>query len=227
MKDGTKNMETTHEEIWAMLRELIIAQQETTRKFLDTERLLKQQSQDTDTKFQETDKKFQETDKKFQETDKKFQETDRKIKDVSKQIGQLGNRLGQFVEEMVRPAVVRLFKERGINVRQVLQNLSAHDEQGRLITQIDLLVLNTDVAIVVECKSQPSIDDVNEHLERLNLFKTNFHQYDNFHIYGAIAAMVLPQKVNEYAIRKGLYCLAQSGDAMTIHNEKAFVPKQW
>jgi hypothetical protein len=39
--------------------------------------------------------------------------------------------------------------------------------------------------------------------------------------------MVLPQKVNEYAIRKGLYCLAQSGDTMTIHNETAFVPKQW
>ena len=195
-------METTHEEVWAMLRELIAAQQETTRKFL-------------------------ETDKKFQDTDKKFQDTDRKIKSVATQLGQLGNRLGQFVEEMVRPALVRLFRERGIDVRQVLQNLSAHDQQGRIVTQIDLLVLNTDVAIVVECKSQPSIDDVNEHLERLDVFKTNFPQYTNFCIFGAIAAMVLPQQVNQYAARKGLYSLAQSGDAMTIHNETVFVPKQW
>jgi len=213
-------METTHEEVWAMLRELVASQQETDRRF-----------KETDKKFQETNKKFQETDKKFQETERLFkqqsQETDRKIKDVSKQIGQLGNRLGQFVEEMVRPAVVRLFHDRGFDVRQVLQNLSSHDAQGRIITQIDLLVLNTDVAIVVECKSQPSADDVNEHLERLNAFKTNFHQYTNFRIYGAIATMVLPQKVNEYAVRKGLYCLAPSGDTMTIHNETAFVPKQW
>jgi len=238
-------METTHEEIWAMLRELIVSQQETDLRFKETERLLKQQSQETDKRFQETDKKFQETDKKFQDTDKKFQdterllkqqsqdtdkkfqETDRKIKAVSTQIGQLGSRLGQFVEEMVRPAVVRLFHDRGFDVRQVLQNLSAQDVQGRIVTQIDLLVLNTDVAIVIECKSQPSTDDVNEHLERLDAFKTNFHQYANFCIYGAIAAMVLPQRVNEYAIRKGLYCLAQSGDAMVIHNETAFVPKQW
>lgn len=188
-------METTHEEIWAMLRELIVAQQETNRK--------------------------------FQDTDKKFQDTDRKIKSVATQLGQLGNRLGQFVEEMVRPALVRLFRERGIDVRQVLQNLSAHDEKGRAIIQIDLLVLNTDVAIVVECKSQPSIDDVNEHLERLDIFKTHFPQYVSLRIFGAIAAMVLPQQVNEYAIRKGLYSLAQSGDTMTIHNVAVFVPKQW
>jgi hypothetical protein len=209
-------METTHEEIWAMLRELVASQQDIAQRF-----------KETDKKFQDTDKKFQDTDKKFQDTDKKFQDTDRKIKAISIQIGQLGNRLGQFVEEMVRPSIVKLFHDRGFDVRQVLQNLSAQDAQGRIVTQIDLLVLNTDVAIVVECKSQPSTDDVNEHLERLDAFKANFHQYANFRIYGAIAAMVLPQKVNEYAIRKGLYCLAQSGDAMIIHNETAFVPKQW
>jgi hypothetical protein len=209
-------METTHEEIWAMLRELVASQQDIAQRF-----------KETDKKFQDTDKKFQDTDKKFQDTDKKFQDTDRKIKAISIQIGQLGNRLGQFVEEMVRPSIVKLFHDRGFDVRQVLQNLSAQDAQGRIVTQIDLLVLNTDVAIVVECKSQPSTDDVNEHLERLDAFKANFHQYANFRIYGAIAAMVLPQKVNKYAIRKGLYCLAQSGDAMIIHNETAFVPKQW
>ena len=199
-------METTHEEIWAMLRELIAAQQETDRR------------------FKETDKKFQDTERLFKQ---QSQETDRKIKSVATQLGQLGNRLGQFVEEMVRPALVRLFRERNIDVRQVLQNLSAHDAQGKIVTQIDLLVLNTDVAIVVECKSQPSIDDVNEHLGRLDIFKTHFPQYAQLRIFGAIAAMVLPQHISEYAMRKGLYSLAQSGDAMAIHNEKLFVPKQW
>jgi hypothetical protein len=38
----------------------------------------------------------------FRETDRKFQKTDRKI-------SSLGDRLGEFAQEMVRPAVVRLF----------------------------------------------------------------------------------------------------------------------
>jgi hypothetical protein len=52
------------------------------------------------------------------------QETDRQIKSVSKQIGDLGNRLGEFVEYQVRPAVVRLFQERGIDVHEFHPGLS-------------------------------------------------------------------------------------------------------
>ncbi|OPH09554.1 hypothetical protein CENA302_10085, partial [Cylindrospermopsis raciborskii CENA302] len=67
-------MSTTAEEIWELLGELIKAQKE-------TDRLLREQSQETNRKFQETDRllreQSQETDRKFQETDRKFQETDR------------------------------------------------------------------------------------------------------------------------------------------------------
>ncbi len=46
-------MSTTAEEIWELLGELIKAQKE-------TDRLLREQSQETNRKFQETDRKFQE-----------------------------------------------------------------------------------------------------------------------------------------------------------------------
>jgi hypothetical protein len=68
--------------------------------------------------FQETDKQIQqmslETDRKFQETDRKFQETDKQIQRISRDIGRLGGRWGEFVESMVKPAVVRLFQQRGL-----------------------------------------------------------------------------------------------------------------
>ena len=69
-----------------------------------------------------------ETDRKFQETDKKFQETDRKIKEMTGNIGKLGNRLGEFIEDAVRPAVVRLFRQRGIDVHEVHRNVSSQNE---------------------------------------------------------------------------------------------------
>ena len=168
-----------------------------------------------------------ETNRKFQETDRKFQETDRKIKEVTRQIGNLGGRLGQFVEEMVRPAAVRLFQERGLDVHQVIKNLTAYDDNGRFRSEIDLLVINNQTAIAIECKSHLSVDDVNEHIERMGMFKDCYPQYAEFILLGAVAGMVIPEDVARYAYRQGLYVLAQSGETVQIRNDDRFEPQMW
>ncbi|MBV5301512.1 MAG: DUF3782 domain-containing protein, partial [Methylococcales bacterium] len=56
--------------------------------------------------FQETTLRFQETDRIIKQMAK---DTSREIKAVNASIGRLSNRLGEFVEEAVRPAAVRLF----------------------------------------------------------------------------------------------------------------------
>ncbi len=168
-----------------------------------------------------------ETNRQMKDTDLRLKETDRLVKAVSKQLGEHGNRLGEFVQEMVRPAVVRLFQQRQLPVHQVLPNMTAFDDNGQFRIEIDLLVINSDTAIAVECKSRLSQDDVNEHLNRLALFKDCFQQYGKFTILGAVAAMVLPGQVGEYAVRKGLFVLAQSGDAVKILNDDTFKPQQW
>ncbi|MEW6218021.1 MAG: DUF3782 domain-containing protein [Thermodesulfobacteriota bacterium] len=175
--------------------------------------------------LEEVWKLFQETDRKFQETDRKFQETDRRIKEVTASIGRLGNRLGDFVEEMVRPAVVRLFRERGIEVHQVIRGVSV-DRDGEAM-EIDLLVVNANDAVAVECKSVLSVDDVTEHLDRLSRFKRLAPQYASLQLMGAVAAMVLPDEVARHAHRQGLFVLAQSGETVTIQNDTGFVPHVW
>ncbi len=175
----------------------------------------------------ETDRKFQETDRQIQATSQQMKETDRMIKTMSKQLGAHGNRLGEFVQEMVRPAVVRLFRQRHLPVHQVMANLIACDDNGQFRAEIDLLVINTDTAIAIECKSRLTLDDINEHLERLAIFKDCFPQYSRFTLLGAVAAMVLPQDVSRLAYRKGLFVLAQSGDAVEIRNDDSFQPQRW
>ncbi|TVQ95425.1 MAG: DUF3782 domain-containing protein [Desulfovibrionales bacterium] len=182
---------------------------------------------ETTRQFQETDRKFQETDKKFQDTDKKFQDTDKKFGELRRLISQLGSRLGDFVEEMVRPAAVRLFHERGVDVRQIFQNVTRYDDQGRFVMEIDLLAVDTNTAVAIECKSHCSVEDVKEHIERLHKFKDCFPQYAGFQLYGAMAAMVMPDDVARFAYRQGLYVLAQSGNTIQIRNDSAFHPKQW
>ena len=177
--------------------------------------------------FQETDQKFQKTDQKFQETDQKFQETDRLLKEVTRSIGQLGNRLGEFVEEMVKPALVRLFQARGLQVHRTMQNLVCRDDAGQYRAQVDLLVVDGDTAIAVECKSNLSVEDVDEHLDRLARFKDCWPEYAGYRLLGGVAGVVVPEDVARYAYRQGLYVLAQSGDAVEIRNDGRFAAREW
>ncbi len=179
--------------------------------------------------FQETDRKFQETDRKFQETDRTIKalslQTSLDIKRVSESIGRLGNRLGDFVEEMVRPAAVRLFREQGIDVHEVHRGVEA--SRGGDDIEIDLLVVNTTDVIAVECKSLLGIDDVNQHLLTLGKLKKLLPTYAEKRVMGAVAAMVLPDNVSRYAYKQGLFVISQSGDHLLIRNDAKFKPQVW
>ena len=170
----------------------------------------------------ETDRILKELSAEIKETQKI---TAREIKAVNTSIGRLSNRLGEFVEEAVRPSAVRLFRERGIDVHEVHQNVTS-DREGSAF-EIDLLVVNNQDVVAIECKSNLSIDDVNEHLERLEKIKRFLPDHVNKRISGALAGMVIPANVASYAIKKGLYVIGQNGEHLELRNEKSFTAKTW
>jgi hypothetical protein len=157
------------------------------------------------------------------ETDLKMKETDRKIKEMTASIGRLGNKLGDFVEEMVRPAAVRLFREQGIDVHEVHRGVSAK-RNGEGI-EVDLLVVNDNDVVAIECKSTLSIDDVNEHVIRLEKLKRLLPTYKDKRVMGALSGMVIPDNVAEYAYKQGFYVIAQSGEQVLIGNGEGFRPR--
>ncbi|GBF82256.1 hypothetical protein [Aphanothece sacrum] len=190
-------MATTSDEVWQLLGELIEAQKE-------TRRILLQQAQ---------------------EAEKSRQQTDRQIQQVNEQLGKLGNRLGEFVEWQVRPAAVRLFQERGIDVHELHTEVSVKRPQGGL--EIDLLVVNEREVILIEVKSKLTQRDVDEHLERLAKFKEFMPRYSDAKALGAVAAMIVTDEVANYAYRRGLFVLAQSGESVIILNDAQFKPQIW
>lgn len=154
---------------------------------------------------------------------KQSQETERQIQEVNRQIGKLGNRLGEFVEWQVRPAAIRLFQDRGIDVHELSTDISVQKPEGAI--EIDILAVNTTEAVLIEVKSKLTQADVDEHLERLAKFKQLMPRYASIRALGAVAAMVVPEDVARYAYRKGLFVLAQSGESMVILNDDKFQPK--
>jgi hypothetical protein len=215
------------------LAELVTAQKETERRFQETERILKEQSLETERRSQETQRRFQETERILKEQSleterilkEQSQKTDRQIKQVNEQIGKLGNRLGEFVEYQVRPCAVELFRQRGIDVHELHSDVAVKRLEGGL--EIDLLVVNETEVVLVEVKSKLTQRDVDEHLQRLNKFKRLMPRYQNMKAFGAVAAMVVSEEVANYAYSKGLFVLTQSGDDMKIINNPEFKPQIW
>lgn len=190
--------------------------------------------------FKETDQKWQETDRKWQETDRKWQETDRKLREsdarfrawmrelsqeTDRKIGDLGNKWGAFVENLVAPAAIRLFAERGIRVTRIAQNVRQQDGDGGI--EIDILASNGEYVILIEVKSTLTVQDVTDHLKRLKKFPRLFPEYRQHHIVGAVAGIEIVEEADRFAYRQGLFVIAQNGDSVTILNDAKFLPKYW
>ena len=232
----------TLDDIWRLFRETSQQMKETDRIIQENARAAEQRSKELDHKFQETERILQENaraaeqrskdlDRKFQEVATEIKEGERRLRDTERvlrqQIGELGNRLGEFVQSMIKPAVVRLFKERGIEVHKVNQNVEVSNPDLNLAMEIDLLVVNKEYCVLIEVKSNLSTDDVNEHLERMTKFKPLFPEYANKKALGAVAGISIAENVAKYAYRKGFFVIGQRGDAAVILNNDKFRPATW
>ena len=229
-------MSVEADEIWAILKGISETNKELSKahqEFKEEQKAIQAAQKETDRILKELSAEIKETSREIKEVQKETareikevqKETAREIKAVNTSIGRLSNRLGEFVEEAVRPSAVRLFRERGIDVHEVHQNVTS-DREGSAF-EIDLLVVNNQDVVAIECKSNLSIDDVNEHLERLEKIKRFLPDHVNKRISGAVAGMVIPANVATYAIKKGLYVIGQNGEHLELRNEKSFTAKTW
>ena len=174
---------------------------------------------------QELERAIQEVWALFKETDRKFKETDKKIAEVSRTVAALTGKWGRFVEGLIAPGTISMFKERGIEVEKIYQRVKAHKD-GREI-EIDILAINKEYAVLIEAKSTLGIEDVNEHIERLKAFKKFFPEYSDRKVIGAVAGITIEEEANRYAYRHGLFVIGQSGETVKILNDKKFRPKIW
>lgn len=174
--------------------------------------------------FKETDRKFQETERQIKEMQA---ETARQIKEINRRHGDLANRLGEFVQEMVRPAVVRLLRERAIEFTRTIANDGLDGEDG---FEIDVLVINGGDCVAIECKSKLTTEDVRDHLLRLARIKKRQHEMGEIagkRLLGGVATMVLEREAHTFAQRHGLFVFAQNGDALELKNPPDFRPSYW
>jgi hypothetical protein len=166
-----------------------------------------------------------EADRRAVEADQRLAKLEQAVERAVKSVDALTTRWGRFVDGLVEPAVVQLFQERGIDVKEVYPR--ARTKRPGLAMEIDILAVNETEVVLVECKSRLSQDDVDEFLAQLNRFKHSFPHYQNYRVYGAVAGIEINEGVDRYAIRKGLFVIEPAGDTVAIRNDDQFQPRTW
>ena len=157
----------------------------------------------------------------MKETDRKMQETDRKI-------SALGNRFGELAEHLVAPNIMEKFNSMGFNFEQVSLDHSIKDASGRFIAEIDILLENGETIMAVEVKSKPHHNDIEEHINRIEILRKRADaRNDTRKFQGAIAGAIMKQDVRDYAYKAGFYVIEQTGDTVKISIPDDFKPREW
>jgi hypothetical protein len=166
-----------------------------------------------------------EADRRAAAADRRLERLERIAANTSREVAGLTTRWGQFVENLVEPAVIRLFQARGINVQETARRMKSKRPGAQM--EIDIFAIDDDVAVAIEVKSRLSQRDVDDFIEKLGRFRLAFPHYEAYRLFGAVAGIEIDAGVDRYAYQRGLFVLQQTGDTVNIANDQAFVPVAW
>jgi hypothetical protein len=164
----------------------------------------------------------------LQETGQELKEIARRQKETDKQIGELGNRFGELAEHLVTPNIAEKFRALGYAFTKAGPNLEFFDDTGKSLAEVDVWLENGEFALAVEVKSYLRVQDVRDHLKRMDVLRRYFDaRKDPRKLLGAVAGAIVREKARDYAEKIGFYVIEQSGDTVKIAVPEGFRPRVW
>ena len=184
-------------------------------------------------RLQEEYERLQKGLEELKEGDKRLQKrqeiVQRNIDKMSKEITRLRNlfesQWSRLIEALVGGKLVKLLKERGIDVNRITTNVEGNYQNRQY--EFDILAVNGSELVVVEVKSRLQVQDVKELLEELKQFKTWVPEYRDKKIYGAVAYLRVDENAIKYAENQGLFVIKAVGDSASMINSSDFRPRSW
>ena len=147
------------------------------------------------------------------------------VKETQKNIGGLNNTLGSMVERMMTPDLPRKFKPLGFTFDKI--SIIKWTIEGCIYCEIDGLLENGTQVMAVEVKTTLEIEDINEHLERMEKIRKYADEHgDKREFLCAMAAMVVKPKPKEYALKQGLFVIEPRGEDFKVI-KPSIEPRVW
>ncbi|MCL1813415.1 MAG: hypothetical protein FWG29_07820 [Treponema sp.] len=153
--------------------------------------------------------------------------TERIVEENARQIGKLGNRFGEVIEYMIAPGLQDKFIEMGLTFQEASNHAKFRDYNNKIFFEVDIMLENGDKAMLVEVKTKPSTENVQEHIERLEKMRTYADlRGDKRTFIGAVAGAVMTDNVKEYVLKQGFFVIEPTGETFTIIQPDG-EPKEW
>ncbi|OKH19799.1 hypothetical protein NIES208_01355 [[Limnothrix rosea] IAM M-220] len=99
--------------------------------------------------FKKTNEQFQNSQVQF---DARFAKLEKTVAETNKAVGNLFSCWGHFVEELVEPAAIALFRVQGIDVKETYTR--ARTRRQGFAMEIDILAIDETELVAIECKSR-------------------------------------------------------------------------
>lgn len=147
--------------------------------------------------------------KYIRETSEQMRETDQQIKELSTKFS---SQSGHILEGLMEPSAIRIFQERGYNINRCWKNFKKYSKDADRRMEVDLLLLDDEIAIVVEVKTNCTCADIDHFLEQMAHFKEVCHEYADKRVLVAIAAVNYNRNSAEYAHEKGVFVIRVYND---------------
>ena len=176
---------------------------------------------------EKTVQRQEEIDRILKENAVRQEKNDRQIEEYNKRFGDFTNRFGDIVEYMLAPNMRDKFKELGLYFPKANRNSDVSDYDNKIFLEIDVMLENGGKAMLVEIKTKLTNDHVNDHIERLEKMRkyADLHG-DNRKFLGALAGVIVPENVKDYALSLGFFLIEPTGENLNItspYNK----PKEW
>ncbi|GHS93080.1 hypothetical protein FACS1894107_10390 [Planctomycetales bacterium] len=224
LRENAAQLEKLRERQEDAAREFRERQEERTREFDREMRESRERQEKFDREMRESRERQEKDAREFREYQK---ETARQMKETRKEFGHFKNRFGELVEELLSPSMKKRFRAIGYKFTKVSSRIEIGENP--VLAEIDVLLENQEYSMAVEVKSYPNIDDVNAHVERLQVLRKYADEHGDRHKFlGAVAGAVMADNVRKYAMKTGFFVLEQSGETVRLAKTPAdFKPRVW
>jgi chromosome segregation ATPase len=158
-------------------------------------------------RLDENNARLDENNARLDKANAKLDENNAKLDRLDRKVGSQNNKLGGIIEHAVLPDIVKKFKEKGFNFKEVSVRVEILNEsETKHLAEVDALLENGEFVIAVEAKTDMKISDVDAHVKRLEILRKH-SRFSGKKIYGALATAVARKGPVDYALKHGFYVL--------------------
>ena len=206
----------TFEQVWAALME-------------DREQM-KKSREEADRREQEALLRSQEADRRSQEFDRSLQELKEQVEKTSKIVGGLGNSIGGLVETLFAARLWEKFSSYNYGFKRVFQEMPVYEtNSAKMLTDIDILLSDTEWAMAVEVKRKVKKEDIEDHVERISrILDHPPAEIKGKKLLGAMAGGTIDPEALNLSYETGFFVLELKGESIELLTPpEGFEPTEW